>query len=68
MKRDDFDAWAEKVRASPDKLDADSYARLAKPGPLDEPKFYSSYKPGLFEAIIRKYHGGNSHAETSAAR
>lgn len=68
VKREDFDAWVEKVRTSPDKLDAESYTRLAKPGPLDEPKFYSSYEPGLFEATIRKYHGGMSHSGDAAGK
>ena len=59
-KPDEFEAWVEKVRRSPDKLDADAYARLAKPGVLPKPQYFSSFMPGLFETIIGKYRAGGS--------
>lgn len=61
LKREDFDAWVETVRRSPDKLDADAYARLAKPGVLKKPKYYSSYTSGLFHKIIGSFHAGGAH-------
>lgn len=60
--RDDFEAWVEKVRQSPDTLDSDAYARLAKPGVLREPRYFSSYTSGLFKAVIGKYNAGHQQS------
>jgi cytochrome o ubiquinol oxidase subunit 2 len=53
--REDFGEWVEKVRQSPNSLDVEAYGRLAKPGVSQMAMHYSSYTPGLFEDIIRKY-------------
>jgi cytochrome o ubiquinol oxidase subunit 2 len=54
MMRQDFDEWVEKVRQSSNSLDLEAYRRLVTPG-ISHVMHFSSYKPGLFEDIIRKY-------------
>jgi len=61
----DFDAWVARAKASPVKLDASAYAALAKPSAKHPVTLYSTFEPGLFERIIRRY--DNSMAHTPAA-
>jgi cytochrome o ubiquinol oxidase subunit II len=51
----DFDAWLAKVRQSPAKLDATTYAELAKPSTAQPVTYYSAVDIGLFDGIIQKY-------------
>ena len=55
VSREEFQAWVQKIRQSPEKLDLDRYEELARPS-LGHPVIYfSSVKPGLFEYILRKF-------------
>ncbi len=51
----DFDTWVEKVRQSPDQLDASAYSVLAKPSSKHPVTYYSAAEPGLFDNIVVKY-------------
>jgi cytochrome o ubiquinol oxidase subunit 2 len=63
----DFDAWVKRVGQSPEKLDAATYAVLAKPSVAHPVVHYSAVEPGLFDAIIRKYHKSvKSHGAMAA--
>ena len=50
-----FEAWVQKTRQSPDKLDFARYKELAKPSVSNSTVSFSSVNPDLFEYIIRKY-------------
>ncbi|HML52686.1 MAG TPA: ubiquinol oxidase subunit II [Solidesulfovibrio magneticus] len=50
-----FDAWLQKVKASPDKLDMARFDELRKPGLAAGPVYFSKVEPGIFEAILGKY-------------
>jgi cytochrome o ubiquinol oxidase subunit 2 len=62
----DFDAWVARVKASPQKLDAASYAELARPSAAHPVTYYSDVAAGLFDAIIRKYDGLLTRREAAA--
>jgi cytochrome o ubiquinol oxidase subunit 2 len=55
MPREQFEAWLQKTKASPDKLDLAGYERLGRPGVAYPVTVFSSVKPGLFDYIISKY-------------
>src|SRR5712691_7825572 len=51
----DFDAWVKRAGQSPEKLDATTYAELAKPSAAHPVVHYSAVESGLFDRIIGKY-------------
>jgi cytochrome o ubiquinol oxidase subunit II len=51
----DYEAWVNKVKQSPDKLDPARYEELEKPSANNPVTIFSSVTPGLFDGIIRKY-------------
>ena len=51
----DFDAWLKRAGQSPKKLDATTYAELAKPSAAHPVVHYSAVESGLFDRIIGKY-------------
>jgi len=53
--REKFDAWVQKVRQSPEKLDFARLEELRKPGVSTAVLYFSSIEPGLFEHIVNKY-------------
>jgi len=53
--REQFEAWVQKARQLPDKLDPARYSQLAKPSIAHSVTYFSAVKPGLFGHIIRKY-------------
>ncbi len=55
VSREEFQAWVEKIRQSPEKLDLDRYEQLAKPSVGYPVTYFSVVKPDLFEDILRKY-------------
>ena len=56
VSREEFQAWVEKIRQSPEKLDLDRYEQLAKPSLGYHPvTYFSSVRPGLFEDILRRF-------------
>ena len=55
VSREQFEAWVQETRQSPDQLDLARYEELEKPS-VDQPvTYFSSVKPGLFDHIVRKY-------------
>ena len=54
---EEFHAWVEKVRQSPDILDADRFGQLRQPTTGSPVTFFSSVQPGLFKQIVSKYMG-----------
>jgi cytochrome o ubiquinol oxidase subunit 2 len=56
VSREEFQAWVQKVRQSPDKLDRQRYEQLARPNDGYYPvTYFSSVTPDLFLSILRKY-------------
>ena len=55
MPREQFEAWIQKVKQSPDKLDQVRFEALEKPSVRSPVACFSSVKPGLFDDILRKY-------------
>jgi cytochrome o ubiquinol oxidase subunit 2 len=53
--RAQFEAWVQKARRSPYKLDPDRYEELGKPSVSYPVTYFSSVTPGLFNQTIRKY-------------
>lgn len=53
---EEFQAWVEKVRQAPEKLDQERYEQLGKPNDGYYPvTYFSAVKPELFLSILRKY-------------
>jgi cytochrome o ubiquinol oxidase subunit II len=57
--KEDFAAWAAKVKASLDTLDAETYEQLAKPSAKVPVTYYSGVEPNLFDKIIAKWRRGD---------
>ncbi len=55
----DFNAWVQKVKASPDRLDMDGYYTVAKPSEKEPVRYFSSVDPKLFRNVIAKYNSGH---------
>ncbi|KAF1017840.1 MAG: ubiquinol oxidase subunit II [Burkholderia sp.] len=55
----DFDAWVQKVKAMPQRLDMTEYARVAKPSEKNPVRFFSTIDPHLFNNIVGKYNNGH---------
>jgi len=51
----DFDAWVRSVKKAEDRLDAQSYEALAKPGKNHPVTYYASSEKGLYDTVIMKY-------------
>jgi cytochrome o ubiquinol oxidase subunit 2 len=67
--QEEFEAWVQQVRQSPDKLDLDRFEKLAKPSVGLAVTYFSSVKPDLFDHIISKYKskGTNPRAISKSA-
>jgi cytochrome o ubiquinol oxidase subunit 2 len=53
---EEFQAWVQKVRKSPEKLDLDRYEKLAQPSAGYYPvTYFSAVKADLFLYILRKF-------------
>ncbi|MFA4903234.1 MAG: ubiquinol oxidase subunit II [Desulfobaccales bacterium] len=53
---EEFHAWVQKIRQSPEKLDLDRYEKLAKPSLGYHPvTYFSVVEPDLFVYILRKF-------------
>jgi cytochrome o ubiquinol oxidase subunit 2 len=53
--RQQFEAWVQKARQSPDQLDLVRYEEIKKPTSGYPVTYFSSVAPGLFDHIIREY-------------
>ncbi len=59
----DFAAWIETARQSPNPLDAQAYAELAKPSIGHPVEHYSGFEPNLFHTILAKYAASPRHLD-----
>jgi cytochrome o ubiquinol oxidase subunit II len=57
VSREEFEAWVQKARQSPDKLDLARYEELSKPNVGYPVTYFSSVRPDLFDHIMGKYMG-----------
>ena len=67
---EEFQAWVEKIRQSPEKLDLERYEKLANPSVGHPVTYFSSVKPDLFQYVLRKYDptwGKNHHHMSSGS-
>lgn len=64
MTPDEFDTWVAKVKRSPQQLDQNAYAELAKPTIAHQVTYFSSVQDRLFLNIVNKYEG--MHKRTGA--
>ena len=55
----DFNAWVQKVKASPERLDMDGYYAVARPSEKDPVRYFSAVDPKLFRNVIAKYNSGH---------
>jgi cytochrome o ubiquinol oxidase subunit II len=68
VSREEFQAWVQMVRQSPERLDLDRYEQLARPNEGYYPvTYFSAVRPGLFEYVLRKYNPvwGKNHGSMS---
>jgi cytochrome o ubiquinol oxidase subunit 2 len=63
--QEEFETWVTKVKESGDVLDAQSYARLARPSARVPVTYYAKVAPNLFDGIIAKWQHGH-HAKQTA--
>ena len=54
-----FQAWVQKVKASSERLDMDTYYAVAKPSEKNPVRYFSSADPALFNKIMAKYNNGH---------
>ncbi|CAI9121706.1 ubiquinol oxidase subunit II [Brytella acorum] len=55
---DEFNAWVDKVKASSDTLDAESYKNVSAPQEAAPVQYFAHVQPGLFDDIVAKYNNG----------
>jgi cytochrome o ubiquinol oxidase subunit 2 len=55
VSREHFEAWVQKIKQSPDRLDLSRYEKLEKPSTGYSVMSFSSVKTDLFDYIISKY-------------
>ncbi|MCX8514107.1 MAG: ubiquinol oxidase subunit II [Burkholderiales bacterium] len=55
VSNDAFNSWLDYVRQSPNKLDGDTYNKLAQPSEDAPVEFFSSVQPHLFQNIMMKF-------------
>ena len=63
--RKEFDAWVAKVKASPTKLDANSYNELVKPSEKHPVQYFATFKPNLFVDILQGAKSGAPVTDTA---
>jgi cytochrome o ubiquinol oxidase subunit 2 len=57
----DFDSWVKETKRSLVSLDDAEYQKLLAPSENNEPAFYASPTPGLYDTIVSKYSGSHHH-------
>ncbi len=61
---EEFEAWIQEVKQSPNVLDEGGYDELLKPSEYNQPKHYSSYDSNLYAKVLMKYTGSSDkHSE-----
>jgi cytochrome o ubiquinol oxidase subunit 2 len=66
VSREQFEAWVQNTRRSPDTLDQARYEDLAKPSIGHPVTFYSSVTAGLFDRVIQSYGRAGATAGTTS--
>ncbi|QCP54662.1 ubiquinol oxidase subunit II [Trinickia violacea] len=56
---EEFKAWVQKVKASNERLDMDTYYAVAKPSVKNPVRYFSSSDTELFHKIMAKYNNGH---------
>lgn len=56
-----FSRWVERTRSVQRHLDGESFAALAEPSVRHPVEHFGTVAPGLFDAILQKYHAGPDH-------
>jgi cytochrome o ubiquinol oxidase subunit II len=56
---EEFKAWVEKVKASSERLDMDTYYAVKAPSEKNPVRYFSSSDPELFHKIMAKYNNGH---------
>ncbi|TKC85863.1 ubiquinol oxidase subunit II [Trinickia terrae] len=56
---EEFKSWVQKVKASSERLDMDTYYAVAKPSEKNPVRYFSSTDPELFHKIMAKYNNGH---------
>jgi cytochrome o ubiquinol oxidase subunit II len=56
---EEFKAWVEKVKASSERLDMDTYYTVKAPSEKNPVRYFSSSDPELFHKIMAKYNNGH---------
>lgn len=57
----DFDAWVQNVKQSPEVLDTAAYQNLLKPSKYVQSSFYSRANDDLYANLIEKYNGAHNY-------
>ena len=60
----DFETWIQAAKGSDNSLTTEAYAKLAKPGAVKKPMFYSSAEAELYDTIMMKYMMPSGDTET----
>lgn len=60
---EEFEAWVAETKQSPEHLDDAEYERLLEPSEYEEPAFYASTSPNLYDTIVSKYNSNHSHSD-----
>ena len=62
-----FQRWLGDTKNSPLKLDNARFKKLEVPSESDEPAYFSSFQPELFQSILQKYAPGDAMSQASAS-
>jgi cytochrome o ubiquinol oxidase subunit 2 len=57
----DYEKWVNNVKNSKQMLLKQDYKKLAQPGAIKEPAYYSMYQPGLYNDIVNKFMAPSGH-------
>jgi cytochrome o ubiquinol oxidase subunit 2 len=57
----DFNAWVQSVKQSPETLTTATYKNLLKPSEYNPSVFYSSFDQSIYASVIAKYEGPGGH-------
>ncbi|MBS0960168.1 MULTISPECIES: ubiquinol oxidase subunit II [Acetobacter] len=58
MNAEEYRDWVEKVKASSDQLNKETYEQLLKPSVKNPYAFYAHVEPDMFDSIVGKYNNG----------
>lgn len=64
---DKFQRWLSDTKTSAHTLDSARFKRLEEPSENEEPVYFSSFEPNLFQSILQKYAPNDSMRQMSAS-